>query len=47
MKELNIINNSLFKDLKLNKEKIKVISFDNLTMRICVKNIMLLQLLGG
>ena len=34
---LNIINNSLFKDLKLNKNKIKVISFDNLTIDICKK----------
>ena len=29
---LDIINNSLFKDLKLSKKKIKVISFDNLTI---------------
>ena len=34
---LNMINNSLFKDLKLNKSKIKVISFDNLTIDICKK----------
>ena len=34
---LNIINNSLFKDLKLNKNKIKVISFDNLTIDLCKK----------
>ena len=34
---LNMINNSLFKDLKLNKKKIKVISFDNLTIDICKK----------
>ena len=33
---LNIINNSLFKDLKLNK-KIKVISFDDLTIDLCKK----------
>ena len=32
---LNIINNSLFKDLKLSKKKIKVISFDNLTIDLC------------
>ena len=32
---LNIINNSLFKDLKLNKKKIKVISFDSLTINLC------------
>ena len=34
---LNIINNSLFKDLRLNKNKIKVISFDNLTIDLCKK----------
>ena len=34
---LNIINNSLFKDLKLNKKKIKVISFNNLTIDRCNK----------
>ena len=34
---LDIINNSLFKDLKLNKKKIKVISFDNLTINLCKK----------
>ena len=34
---LNIINNSLFKDLKLNKKKIKVIAFDNLTIDLCKK----------
>jgi pantetheine-phosphate adenylyltransferase len=32
---LDIINNSLFKDLKLNKKKIKVISFNNLTIDLC------------
>ena len=32
---LNIINNSLFKDLKLSKKKIKIISFDNLTIELC------------
>ena len=32
---LNIINHSLFKDLKLSKKKIKVISFDNLTIELC------------
>ena len=32
---LDIINNSLFKDLKLSKKKIKVISFDNLTIELC------------
>ena len=34
---LNIINNSLFKDLKLNKNKIKVIPFDTLTINLCKK----------
>ena len=34
---LEIINNSLFKDLKLNKKKIKIISFDNLTIDLCKK----------
>ena len=34
---LSIINNSLFKDLKFNKKKIKVISFDNLTIDLCKK----------
>ena len=34
---LRIIHNSLFKDLKLSKSKIKVISFDNLTIDLCKK----------
>ena len=34
---LNIIYNSLFKDLKLNKDKIKVIPFDTLTINLCKK----------
>ena len=34
---VNIIHNSLFKDLKLNKKKIKVISFDELTINLCKK----------
>ena len=34
---LNIINNSLFKDLNFNKNKIKVISFDELTISLCRK----------
>ena len=34
---LDIINNSLFKDLKLNKKRIRVISFDNLTIELCRK----------
>ena len=32
---LSIIHNSLFKDLKLNKNKIKVVSFDTLTINLC------------
>ena len=32
---LSIIHNSLFKDLKLNKKKIKVVSFDVLTINLC------------
>ena len=34
---LNIINNSLFKDLKLSKKKIKIVSFDDLTIDLCKK----------
>tara|TARA_B000000475_G_scaffold261602_1_gene246405 strand:+ start:975 stop:1463 length:489 start_codon:yes stop_codon:yes gene_type:complete len=34
---LDIINNSLFKDLKLNKNKIKVIPFGTLTINLCKK----------
>jgi pantetheine-phosphate adenylyltransferase len=34
---LSIINNSLFKDLRLNKKKIKVVSFDDLTIDLCKK----------
>ncbi len=34
---LKIINNSLFNDLKFSKNKIKVISFDNLTIDLCKK----------
>ena len=34
---LNIINNSLFKDLKLSKTKIKVVPFDTLTINLCRK----------
>ena len=32
---INIIHNSLFKDLKLDKNKIIVVSFDNLTIDLC------------
>jgi len=34
---IDIINNSLFKDLKFNKKKIKVISFNNLKINLCKK----------
>ena len=34
---LSIINNSLFKDLKFSRNKIKVVSFDNLTIDLCKK----------
>ena len=34
---LSIIHNSLFKDLKLNKNRIKVVSFDTLTINLCKK----------
>ena len=34
---IDIINISLFKDLKFDKKKIKVISFDNLTIELCKK----------
>ena len=34
---LKIINDSLFKDLRISKKKIKVISFDNLTIDLCKK----------
>ena len=35
---IDIINNSLFKDLKFSKTKIKVISFNNLTIELCKKH---------
>ena len=34
---VSIIKNSLFKDLKLDKKKIKVIPFDTLTINLCKK----------
>ena len=34
---IDIINNSLFKDLKLNKKRIKVVAFNNLTIDLCKK----------
>ena len=35
---ISIINHSLFKDLIFNRNKIKVISFDNLTIDLCKKH---------
>ena len=35
---LSIIKNSLFKDLRLDKNKIKVIAFDTLTINLCKKH---------
>tara|TARA_B100000900_G_C20133577_1_gene535011 strand:+ start:20 stop:508 length:489 start_codon:yes stop_codon:yes gene_type:complete len=34
---LDIINKSLFKDLKINKKKVKIVSFNNLTIDLCKK----------
>ena len=34
---IDIINNSLFKDLKFDKKKIRVIAFSNLTIELCKK----------
>ncbi len=34
---IKIINDSLFKDLKLNKKRIKIVPFDTLTIKICKK----------
>jgi len=34
---INILNKSLFNDLKLSKKRIKVISFDDLTVKLCKK----------
>ena len=34
---INIVNKALFKDLKLNKKKISVISFSSLTTDLCKK----------
>ena len=34
---ISILNNALFNELKFNKEKIKVISFGNLTTELCKK----------
>ena len=34
---IEIIKKSLYKDLKLNKKKIKIISFDTLTINLCKK----------
>ena len=34
---IKIINNSLFKDLRFDKKKIKVVAFNNLTIDLCKK----------
>ena len=34
---ISIINNSLFKDLKLDKRRIKIVTFDTLTINLCKK----------
>ena len=34
---ISIIKNSLFKDLRLNKNRIRIISFDTLTINLCKK----------
>mgnify|MGYP001165300437 FL=1 len=34
---LEILEKSLFKDLRLNKNKIKIVSFNNLTVNLCKK----------
>jgi len=34
---LEILKKSLFKDLRLDKNKIKIVSFDNLTVNLCKK----------
>ena len=32
---VDIIKNSLFKDLKFDKKRVKIVSFDNLTIKLC------------
>ena len=34
---MNILKKSLFGDLKFNKNKIKIVSFDDLTVKLCRK----------
>ena len=34
---VDIIKNSLFKDLKFDKKRVKIVSFDNLTIKLCKK----------
>ena len=36
---IEILNKCLFNDLRLSKNKIKIISFDDLTVKICKKTI--------
>jgi len=35
---MDILKKSLFKDLRLNKNKIKIVSFNNLTVNLCKKH---------
>ena len=35
---VSVINNSLFKDLKFNKQSVKILSFNTLTMSLCRKH---------
>ncbi len=37
LERIQLVKNALFKDLKFNKKKIEVISFNNLTTKICQK----------
>ena len=37
MERIEIVNRALFKDLKLNKKKISVVSFGSLTTDLCTK----------
>ena len=35
---MSLVKNALYKDLKMNKKKVKIISFDSLTTSLCKKN---------
>ncbi len=41
-----IVNNALYKDLKINKNKVKVITFNNLTTSLCKEHKANLMLRG-